>query len=216
MTCPSGADPFVQAWSFTAHGMVGSTKSPGDVAGTENGEFLTMQFEISDHEAKRAKIPHEIFLVNLVGNHVLWFIAALGVARSYWQPVALVPVFSVAILAYTLWRARRSRRRDPWFVMCHWDICARRSRVFIIMLGLLGMAAALGWVGYTYLGMMKVAVYALIGGVGILPVMVTVLILIVMESDALHQAAHKRLPKSVQERFPNPGVAVIDETASVS
>jgi len=175
-----------------------------------------MQFEISDQEAKRAKIPHEIFLVNLVGNHILWFIAALGVARSYWQPLALVPVFSVVTLVYILWRARWSRSRDPWFVMCHWDICARRSRVFIVMLGLLGLAVCLGWVAYSYLGMMKVAVYAVIGGVGILPVMVTVLILIVMESDALHQAAHRRLPKSVQERFPNPGVAVVDETSPAS
>jgi peptidoglycan biosynthesis protein MviN/MurJ (putative lipid II flippase) len=170
-----------------------------------------MQFEISEQEVKRAKIPHEIFLVNLVGNHILWFIAALGVAGSYWQPLALVPVFSFASLMYILWRTRRSRTRDPWFVMCHWDICARRSRVFIVMLGLMGLAAALGWVGYSYLGMMKVAVYALVGGVGILPVMVTVLILIIMESDALHQAAQKRLPRSVQERFPNPGVGVLGE-----
>jgi len=170
-----------------------------------------MQFEISEQEIHQAKIPHEIFLVNLVGNHILWFVAALGVARSYWQPVALVPVFSFACLVYTLWRARQSRTRDPWFVMCHWQIAARRSRLFILMLALLGLVGALGWVGYTYLGMRQVAVYALIGGVGLLPVMVTVLILIVMESDALHQAAQRRVPRSVQERFPNPGVAVVGQ-----
>ena len=175
-----------------------------------------MQFEVSEQEVRRAKIPHDIFLVNMVGNHILWFIAALGVARSYWQPLAMVPVFSFASLVYILWRARRSRTLDSWFVMCHWDICARRSRVFILTLGLFGLVAVLGWAGYTYLGMMEVAVYALIGGVGILPVMVTVLILIVMESDALHQAAQRRLPRSVQERFPNPGVAVVEESPTVS
>ena len=69
----------------------------------------------------------------------------------------------------------------------------------------------LGWIGYTYLGMMKVAVLALIGGVGILPTMVTVLALIIMESDAMHQAKQGKLPDSILEKFPNPGLQVIEE-----
>ncbi len=69
----------------------------------------------------------------------------------------------------------------------------------------------LGWVGYTYFGMMKVAVYAISGGVGILPVMVTVLILILMESDALHQAALHKLPKRIVEKYPAPADLVVLE-----
>jgi len=103
-----------------------------------------MKFQISDAESHRAKIPHEIFLTNLIGNHILWFIAALGMAKTYWQPLALVPLFSVALLVYTLWRARLSRQRDSWFVMCHWQICAGRSRIFIIMLMLAVTVSALG------------------------------------------------------------------------
>ncbi|HHH39352.1 MAG TPA: hypothetical protein ENK50_07245 [Sedimenticola sp.] len=170
-----------------------------------------MKFEISDEESRKAKIPHEIFLTNLIGNHILWFIAALGLAKTYWQPLAVVPVVSIAILLYTLWRARRSREIDPWYVMCHWQICARRSRLFIYMLLFLGVVCVLGWVGYTYLGMMEVAVLALVGGVGILPVMVTVLVLILMESDILHQAALHKLPDRIVEDFPNPGVPVVEE-----
>ncbi len=170
-----------------------------------------MKFDISADEARRSKIPHEIFLTNLIGNHILWFVAALGVARSYWQPLALVPVVSFAILAYTLWKARRARTRESWYVMCHWQIAARRSRIFVIMLLLLLLISGLGWLGYTYGGMMEVAVYALIGGIGLLPVMVTVLVLIIMESDALHQAAQHKLPKSIVERYPNPDAVVIEE-----
>ncbi len=169
-----------------------------------------MKLDISDEEAHKAKIPHEIFLTNLIGNHILWFIAALGMAKTYWQPVALVPIVSVALLAYILWRARRSTEVDSWYVMCHWQICARRSRIFIYMLLFMGAVSLLGWIGYTYLNMMEVAVYALVGGAGLLPVMVTVLVLILMESDALHQAALHRLPDSVVEKYPNPGVAVIE------
>ena len=170
-----------------------------------------MRFDISDQQRHQAKIPHEIFLTNLIGNHILWFIAALGLAKSYWQPLALVPVVSVAILAYILWRAARSKRTDPWYVMCHWQICARRSRVFIYMLLFVALVSALGWVGYSYLGMMKEAVYALIGGIGLLPVMVTVLVLIIMESDLLHQAGQGRLPDRVLETYPNPGERVLDD-----
>ena len=170
-----------------------------------------MQFDISDQQSKRAKIPHELFLTNLIGNHILWFIAALGLVNSYWQPLALVPVVSVIILVYTLWRARRSRQSDEWYVMCHWQMCAGRSRLFIYMLLFFGGVVLLGWLGYSYLGVPKVMVLALIGGLGTLPMMVTVLVLILMESDALHQATLHKLPKRVVERYPNPGVAVVDE-----
>lgn len=170
-----------------------------------------MKFEISDNDSHKAKIPHELFLTNLIANHILWFVAALGLARSYWQPLALVPIVSFSILAYTLWRAHRSKVRDSWYVMCHWQIAARRSRLFISMLLLLVIISGLGWLGYTYGGMMEVAVYAIIGGIGLLPVMVTVLVLIIMESDVLHQAAQHKLPKSVVERYPNPEAVVLEE-----
>jgi hypothetical protein len=170
-----------------------------------------MKFKISDEVAHKAKIPHEILLTNLIGNHILWFVASLGLANSYWQPLALVPVFSLATLTYILWRARRSVKQDDWYVMCHWQICAARSRLFIYMLLLALTVVILGWLGYTYLGMMKVAVYALSGGVGILPVMVTVLVLILMESDALHQSSLHRLPKRIVEKYPVPDTVVVLE-----
>ncbi len=170
-----------------------------------------MKFKISDEVAHKAKIPHEILLTNLIGNHILWFVASLGLANSYWQPLALVPVFSLVTLTYILWRAHRSVKQDDWYVMCHWQICAARSRLFIYMLLLALTVVILGWLGYTYLGMMKVAVYALSGGVGILPVMVTVLVLILMESDALHQSSLHRLPKRIVEKYPAPDTVVVLE-----
>ena len=170
-----------------------------------------MIFEITEKESHKAKIPHEIFLSNLIGNHILWFIAALGMAGSYLQPLLLVPIVSFSTLVYTLWRARRSRERDGWYVMCHWQVCARRSRLFIMMLLGLSMVAGLGWAAHFYLGMMKEAAYALVGGLGILPVMVTVLVLIIMESDSLHQATLHKLPKSVVERYSDASMPAILE-----
>ncbi len=173
-----------------------------------------MKFEISDELTRQAKIPHDIFLTNLIGNHILWFVAALGLVRSYWQPLALVPIVSLSLLVYTLWRAKRSRREDHWYVMVHWQIAAQRSRFFIYMLLAVLGVSFLGWIGYTYLGMMKVAVMAMIGGIGLLPIMVTVLILILMESDALHQASLHKLSERVVAKFPPPqDVVVLEEDA---
>jgi hypothetical protein len=170
-----------------------------------------MKFEISDDLVHKAKIPHDIFLTNLIGNHILWFVAALGLVRSYWQPLALVPILSLSILFYTLWRSKQSKTRDEWYVYAHWKIAAERSRIFIYMLLAVLGVCLLGWLGYSYMGMKKVAVMALTGGVGLLPIMVTVLVLILMESDALHQAAQGKLSKRMVEKYPYPEDVVVLE-----
>lgn len=161
-------------------------------------------YPVDEHERKRAKIPHELFLGNLIGNHILLFVATLGMASHNPVPVMAVPLVSVACLGYTLWRARRARRGDAWYVMAHWQTAARLSRIFIAMLAVLATSAALAWFGYESLGLRKEAALALVGGLGLLPTMVTMLVLIIIESDLLHQAAHGRLPGWVVRRFPPP------------
>jgi hypothetical protein len=175
-----------------------------------------MRFEVSPEEIKKANLPHEIFLTNLIGNHILMFIAATGMAGSLPWIVAITPNLSFLLMGYTLWRARRSLKIDPWYVMCHWQVAARRTRVFMSMLLMLAFISASGWLGYTYGGMMKEAVWALIGGVGILPVMVTLLILILMESDTLYHANQCKLPSWVVEKHPNAQAKIVPEAPAAS
>ena len=170
-----------------------------------------MRFEVSPQEIKRANVPHEVFLTNLIGNHILMTVGIGGVAGSFPWLLAIIPITSFSLLGYTLWRAGRSLTRDPWYVMGHWQVCARRSRIFIAMLVMLLVVMTLGWLGYAYLGWMKEAVMALVAGTGILPVMVTVLVLIIVESEALYHANQAKLPDWVIERFPNPNAKVIHE-----
>jgi hypothetical protein len=178
---------------------------------TQAQERTSMRFDVTPEEVKRSNIPHEIFLTNLIGNHILMFVASLGVLSSLPWLIALVPIISFGLMGYTLWRARRSLKREPWYVMCHWQVAARRTKLFMLMLSLLLVISLAGWLGYTYGGMMREAVWALIGGVGILPVMVTMLILILMESEALYHSNLHRLPNWVVERHPNPDVRLIAE-----
>lgn len=170
-----------------------------------------MLFEVTDEERKKAKLPHDLFLINLIGNHILTFVATLGLATSWAWPMLIVPTVSFIILGIIIIKGRQSKRNESWYVMCHWQIAVKRSLFFIKMLLALTVLAGIGVYGYTNLGWMKEAVLAVIGGVCILPIMVTTLILIIMESDALHSAAQGKLPEKMLEIFPNPGAKIIEE-----
>lgn len=172
-----------------------------------------MRFEVAQKEIKQANVPHEIFLTNLIANHVLMFVASTGMAGSLPWIMAITPSISFLLMGYTLWRARRSLKSDPWYVACHWQIAARRTKLFMTMLSLLLIISFGGWLGYTYGGMMKEAVWALVGGLGLLPIMITMLILILMESDALYHANQCKLPTWVVEKYPNPHAIVVPEDA---
>ncbi|MCU7834649.1 MAG: hypothetical protein KZQ83_05265 [gamma proteobacterium symbiont of Taylorina sp.] len=169
-----------------------------------------MIYDVSDDEKKQAKWPHDLFLINLIGNHILTFVATLGMASSWAWPMLSVPVISFTILGIIFFRGKRSRTQDSWYVMCHWQLAVRRSLFFIKMMLVLMMIAAFGVYGYMELGWMKEAVYAVIGGGCILPIMVTTLVLILMESDALHQAEKGEIPEKIVKLFPNPKVKVVD------
>lgn len=158
--------------------------------------------DVSEQEIRQAKHPHELFLINLVTNHILIFIALLGLARSYPWLILIVPIISFSVLGYTMIRARRSLRSDSWYVYCHWQLGAKRSRFFISML--LIMVTVVGLVLLVSGGNPGPQHYA-IGGVGILPTLVTVLVLIVMESDAMHQANTGQVPKWLVAKYPKPG-----------
>ena len=128
-----------------------------------------MHYNVSEQEIKQAKHPHELFLINLVTNHILVFVGLLGMAKTYPYLLLVVPAVSFTVLIYTLFRARRSLRRDPWFVYCHWQLGAQRSRFFIIMM--LVMVAVIALVLLISGGSPKPQHYAL-GGAGILPMVV--------------------------------------------
>jgi hypothetical protein len=168
-------------------------------------------YPVDARARRRAKIPHELFLTNLVGNHILVFVATLGMASHNILPLLSVPLISLAILAFTLGWARRSRHHDGWYVMAHWQVAARLSWIFIAMLALLALAAAGAWFGYGTLGLRKETALALVGGLGMLPAMVTTLVLIIVESDILHQAAHGRLPRWIVRRYPPPDGLALEE-----
>lgn len=167
-----------------------------------------MRFDVPDTQKRAAAHPHEVFLVNLITNHILLFVIFLTAANSYPMLPLITPALSILILGYILLRARKALKGDPWYVMCHWQLTARWAKVFIVMIAILAaIIAFLLWVSGGDLGPQHYAV----GGAALLPVMVTVLALILLESEGVHQARHGILPQSMVDRFPNEEAVVLEE-----
>lgn len=163
-----------------------------------------MHYDVSEKELNAAKLPHEIFLINLITNHILIFVGLLGLAGSYPWVMLITPAISIILLSYLILRANKALRCDSWFVACHWQLCAMRSKLFIGILLLLGLVVAglILSVGGD-VSKLRPGHYAL-GGVTMLPTLLAVLALIVMESDAVHKAKTGQVPQSLVKKFPPP------------
>lgn len=163
-----------------------------------------MHYEVSEAEITDAKHPHEIFLINLITNHILLFVGMLGLAKNYPWVMLITPVISISVLTYLMIRARSKLNSGSWYSACHWQLCAHRSKLFIGMLCLLGgvLAGLLISVGGDS-SLLKPGHYAL-GGVSALPTLVFILVLIVMESDAMHKAKTGVVPQWLVDKYPNP------------
>ena len=160
-------------------------------------EIMHQQFKVSPSEAKRAKWPHEIFLINLIFNHIFVFVATVSVMNTFPFLPALVPVISLCIISYILIKSKMiSTSNETMFVKAHWQICARRNRFFIFLLAVPCVITVCGLWLSRMLGWGKIQTIALIGGVGLLPFMVALLILIILGNDSLHLARSGKLPKS--------------------
>ncbi len=159
--------------------------------------------DISPEEGKRAKWPHEIFLINLIFNHVFVFCATVAVFNTFPVFVALVPAISFSIIGYILIKARQvAAGDDSRFVKAHWQIAARRNRLFMLLLTVTCVVAAGGLWLSRMLGWAKIPTIALIAGVGLLPFMVVLLVLIVLGNESVFMARDGKLPKRFLEQDP--------------
>lgn len=166
---------------------------------------MHQQFDIAPEETTRAKWPHEIFLINLVFNHILVFASTFGVFSTFPLMVLIVPVTSFAITAYIIIKARQiARSEETWFVKSHWVIAARRNNQFLKLLIVTCSLVGGGVLLSKLMGWSKIATLALLGGFGLLPFMVCLLILIVLGNDSMYQARHGKLPTRFVEENPDP------------
>lgn len=157
---------------------------------------MSHQYAASPEEITRAKWPHEIFLINLVFNHILVFASTFGVFSTFPWMVLIVPITSFAITGYLLIKARKIAAGDETvFVKSHWAIADKRNKHFLWLLTATCVVVGGGLLLSKLMGWSKIATIALLGGVGLLPFMVSLLVLIVLGNDSMYQARHSKIAK---------------------
>jgi len=169
---------------------------------------MHQQFDISPEESTRAKWPHEIFLINLVFNHILVFASTFGVFSTFPLMVLIVPIASFIITGYIMIKAKQvAAGNDSHFIKSHWVIADKRNKHFMWLLSIACVVVGGGFWLSKIMGWSKIATIALLGGVGLLPFMVSLLVLIVLGNDSMYQARHGKLPKRFVEQNPAPAVS---------
>ncbi len=147
-------------------------------------------------EIIRAKWPHELFLINLVFNHILVFASTFGVFTTFPLMVLVVPITSFIITGYLLVKAKKIAAGDETkFVKAHWIVADRRNKHFIWLLSIACVVLGGGFWLSKLMGWSKIATIALLGGAGLLPFMLSLLLLIVLGNDSMYQARHGKFPK---------------------
>ena len=192
-----------------------------------------MLFEVDEGACKQAKTPHELAMVNLIVFNLLIGVALLAgsmaqpdssIARYKWLAVSAPLAISLAIMALTWLRSRRIQGM-PWLVAAHWRLAGSRYRMllaaYLVCGGVLSFAllggqspasieAQIRDLPPTMQEMerrklqsqdMSSAVWARIG---VVPLLLTVMVCIMLESGAIYQAGRGEVPDSLIKRFPPP------------
>ncbi|MFY9973406.1 MAG: hypothetical protein WAK53_04055 [Chromatiaceae bacterium] len=193
-----------------------------------------MFFPVPEADRRLAKSPHELAMVNLLLFNLLIGIALLAgsmaqpdsvIARYKWLAVSVPLLTSLAVIAYTWLRAARARATSPWFVAAHWRLSAGRYKgllaAYVVCAALLSLAFFGGVDEAAIEAQIKdlpPAMQAMERGklhsqhmgeqvwarIAVVPLLLTVMATIMLESGSIYQAQRGEVPGGVVERFPPP------------
>ena len=154
-------------------------------------------------------------MVNLLLFNLVALIALLG--GSFLQEdsplapykalgVALPLGISLAIIAYTFWRASGAAAGEQWIVVAHWRLATGRYKIllvaYLVGAGLIGV----GWlVAHAQeKPAMQDMMFIALQRVAIAPILITLMVIIMLESGSIYQAQRGEVPDGAIKRFPPP------------
>lgn len=159
-----------------------------------------MMYVVSDELRKRAKNPHELFMINLFGFHLLLtpalLFAGLGEAG-----LLIPPILSGFVIAYVAWRGRRV---EPWFVRVHWKLTLGRAKLLLMAYGATAVLLLGAWLISLGAGKTQAIMFTVLTRVAVMPTVIMVFVAAVLESSGIYQASRGEVPDRLVERFPAP------------
>lgn len=194
-----------------------------------------MIFAIDDRQKRRGRNPHELAMVNLLLFNLLiggaLLVGSLAepdslLSQYKWVGVSVPLAVSLVVMLYTWWRAARARQEATWFVAAHWRLSARRYRVLLLAYLVSAAVLSLAFFGGDDHSELEARIAnlppamqemerhklesqdmgsAIWARIGVVPLLLSIMALIMLESGALYQAGRGEVPDSLIEDFPPPG-----------
>lgn len=171
-----------------------------------------MKFDVDEATRKKAKTPHELFMINIAVFHLLLGPASvLAINHLFGNSYAffglLIPVLiSCLFILYTYFRKRSSERNDPWFVAVNWNIALRRYGWMFIAYAITTIILTGGWL----LGLsaeqrtMQEIIFTISSRIGIMPMIIMTFVSLVLESSSLGLVVKGEIADSLVKHFPPP------------
>jgi hypothetical protein len=169
-----------------------------------------MIFDVQEPIRKRAKTPHELSMVNLVGCHLIAAPASIVLDIGFMG--FLIPLaLSLSVIAFIWYRSGVETTTGEWFIGAHWRLSANRTR--ILMIGYTISAVILGMALLATSGSSKGDIMMVaISRVAVVPTLLTVMICFVLESGSIYQAGRGEVPDAIIRRMPPPeSLPVLEE-----
>jgi len=150
-------------------------------------EAETIDEEIMPADRKAAKLPHNIFMLNLAFVHLMMTPAVIALEIGITG--ILVPLsFSLAIMAYTYINSKKEVFIQHPYIQKHWALALKRYRLLLIAYGVTASLIALG----TLLSManpdpnMQDILKTVFIRIAVMPTLLMVMVCFYLESSAIN------------------------------
>lgn len=168
-----------------------------------------MIFNIEDDVTKKAKTPHELFMLNLVAFHLL--AAPASIVLEIGLMGFLIPLgLSLSFIGFLWLKNIYGLSQQHWFVQLHWRLSAKRTLILLVGYAITAsilLFAFLVTSGSDKSDIMMVA----LSRVAAVPTLITVMVCFVLESSAIYQAGRGEISNGLVKRYPPPEGVVAQE-----
>lgn len=151
-------------------------------------------------DAKQASDAHERLLFNLSVVHFL-LPAILFNTEILWLIVGLPMLLSTGIILSIMRRA--GKQGQPDLIYAHWLLAWRRGRYLLLAYLVSLVLFGLGWIFLLLQAdeVMRGIQLAVVGWFSLLPISLTIVVLIILETASLAQARQGEMPRQISWWF---------------
>lgn len=159
-----------------------------------------MNFEITEEEKKSARVPHNLFVLNILLFNLL--MTPLAIVLDVGMYGLLIPLIcSLSVITYIYWRSEKSR---CWYIDMHWRLSFRRCQYLMVGYAITGLLVAIAWLISMSANDATMAeiMFTAISRVAIVPTLLAVMVTVVLEAGGYHLINRGEVPDKFVEKFP--------------